>query len=119
MPDDSRWTVTGSDGRVFVRINVAQLNQIDDINQFGDALDRAVETHHAAQVSIDLELVDYISSGILGWLAALSKRLHDRSSAGQVHLYRLRPLIDQLCRQVCLDRTIEIHPPDEAPPELA
>jgi anti-anti-sigma regulatory factor len=82
-------------------------------------MDRAMKTHHASRVSIDLEQVEYISSGILGWLAALSKRLHDQSPAGRLHLYRVRPLIDQLCRQVCLDRTIEIHPPDEAPPMLA
>ncbi len=118
MSDDSRWTITGNDGQVVVRIHVTHLNRIEDINEFGDALDGAINTHRATQVSLDLERVEYISSGILGWLAALSKRLRDQSSEGQVHLYRLQPLIDQLCRQICLDRAITIHPSDEAPPSI-
>ncbi len=118
MSDDSRWTITGNDGQVVVRIHVTHLNRIEDINEFGDALDGAIKTHHATQVSLDLERVEYISSGILGWLAALSKRLRDQSSEGQVHLYRLQPLIDQLCRQICLDRAITIHPSDELPPSI-
>jgi len=114
MTDDKQcFTILAGDDSVTVCLDAARWNRIEDIEQLDEEVSGIIEANPKARLMFDFHQVDYMSSGMLGWLAALNARV--RAQSGPIHLYCLQPAVAQLFTQIGYDNELHIHPPDEKP----
>ena len=114
--DSVQFTIAQGDTSVLVRLHHARITQIDEVESLNRALDPIVAGLDNAQFHFDFQDVQYITSGIIGWLAAMALRI--KGKGGVVHLYHLTPEMDQLLRQVGMHKQMTLHPQQEPPPSL-
>ena len=107
------FTILADSKCVLVRLHAAMWRKIDSLEQLDEDSATAVDANPQAQVLFDLHQVELVSSGFLGWLAALNAKL--KPTGRRVHLYHLCACVDNIFRQVAFDREMCIHPPDEEP----
>ena len=114
MTDDKQcFTISAGSDSVTVCLDAARWNRIEDVEQLDEQVTRIIEANPQAKVSFDFRQVDYLSSGMLGWLAALNARV--KRQAGPIHLYCLQPAVAELFTQIGYQNELHIHPPDEEP----
>jgi len=103
------FTISANSDRITVLVETTHLTRLEDLELLDNQLVEVIEANPQAQVCFDFNRVEYFSSGILGWLAAINAKCKDNS--GPVHLCRLLPRLEELCRQVGLDNALCIEPP--------
>ena len=114
MTDDKQcFTIQAGSDSVTVFLDAARWSRIEDVEQLDEQVTRIVEANPQAKLLFDFRQVDYLSSGMLGWLAALNGRVKHQS--GPIHLYCLQPAVAELFTQIGYANELHIHPPDEKP----
>ena len=114
MTDDKQcFTISAGSDSVTVCLDAARWNRIEDVELLDERVTQIIEANPQAKVSFDFRQVDYMSSGMLGWLAALNARV--KRQAGPIHLYCLQPAVAELFTQIGYQNELHIHPPDEKP----
>ena len=105
------FAISAGDDHIVVSLAAAKSCQIDELERLDTQLAKAIAANPKAQVRFDLRLVECISSGTLGWLAALNAKV--KSDSGPVHLYNLRPAVEKVFHQIGIAQNLRIHPPGQ------
>jgi anti-anti-sigma factor len=99
--------VRAIDGTTVVEIrNAETLFAADDISDLGDQLHGLIEAGHN-QLLLNFHAVRWMSSDVLGLLAALHRRLE--KSRGRLGLTGVDPVLGDMLRICRLDRLLDIH----------
>ena len=114
---DKPFAISAGGDHILVSLGAAKSCQIEELERLDTQLTKAIATNPSAQVRFDLRLVECISSGTLGWLAALNAKIRDDS--GPVQLYNVRPTVEQVFHQIGIAQNLRIHPPGAEPGQAA
>lgn len=106
MSEQKRYDIEADLGEIVVTVHNSHVDQIDHVQELDKALGDALAAQGGAAVVFDIAAVEYVSSGILGWLAALNERV--KADRGPVQLRNVRPPIAELLHMVCLDQVFLI-----------
>ena len=114
---DRPFEISANDDHILVSFGAAKSCQIDELEQLDTQLTEAIAANPAAQVRFDLRLVECVSSGTLGWLAALNGKI--KGDNGPIQLYNLRPAVEQVFHQIGIAQSFGIHPAGDDPGKAA
>jgi len=100
--------VIESDGEIdAVRFLGDRFSGLDHLQQLDRGLTEAVDRREQPKMLFDFQDVKFVTSGLLGLLAAISVKVHKR--LGRVCACCLDENLDDLFRRVNLDKLLEVH----------
>jgi len=83
-----------------------------NIRAIGEDLMELTEIHSEIKLLLNFDGVNYLSSGMLGKLIALHKKV--KSDKGKLRLCSIKPQIFDVFSVTKLDRVLDIHPDKES-----
>jgi anti-sigma B factor antagonist len=109
MPDDpAKFSVHKTGQTTVLKVSGPRLTDPVYINEFGDELLDVLDQAAPADLLIDLNDVEFLSSSVLGKLIRLLKRT--RQINGRLRLCSIRPSILEVFEITQLNKVFEIYP---------